>query len=346
LHLTSFFPEVIVETLEPETRVEKRSIVSFTWVYPLVCAATLVLLAFGIRQAATGHGWVLFVAGCGTLALVLVTWPLAHALRRQQLAAADERTMLTTVTDRLQQLAVLLELISEQQLLSDRAKAVAFRDKDRDALRRAIQEEILRQDWEAALVLAGEIETQFGYRQEAERFREQINEQRRQAVHRQITDAVLVVDRHIRAEQWGQALKEADRLLGIYPDEPRVQHLPQEIVARRNQQKQRLLDSWKEALARRDTDGSIEILKQLDNYLTPSEAESLQDSARGVFKDKLSHMRDQFTQVVHDHKWLEAVQLGDTIMSDFPNTRIAQEVREKMDVLRQRAGDGTLAPSA
>lgn len=336
-----------METLQPEIRVEKRSFVSFTWFYPLICAATLVLLAFGIKQAATGHGWMLFSAGCCTVALVLVTWPLAHALRRNQiLAETNEAAVLTTVTDRLQQLAVLLELISEQQLLSDRAKSVAFRDKDRDALRRAIQEEILRQDWEAALVLAGEIETEFGYRQESERFREQINEKRRDAVRRQITDAVMVVDRHIRAEQWGLALKEADRLLGVYPDEPRIQHLPQEIVARRNQQKQRLLDGWKEALARRDTDGSIEILKQLDNYLTPSEAESLQDSARGVFKEKLTHLRDQFAQVVQDHKWAEAVQLGDTIMTDFPNTRIAQEVREKMDVLRQRAGDAPVAASA
>jgi hypothetical protein len=338
---------VTVETPEPVQPVEKRSIITFTWVYPLLCAAALVLLAFGIRQAATQHGWALFVGGCGVLGLVLVTWPLAHALRKNQLLAEEhQRAVLTPLTDRLQQVAVLLELISEQQLLSDRAKAVAFRDKDREAVRRAIQEEILREDWEAALLLAGEIEAQFGYRQEAERFREQINEKRREAVRKQVTEAILVVDRHIRAEQWGHALREADRLMRIYPDEPQVQQLPQEITARRDQQKKRLLDGWNDAVVRRDVDGGIEILKQLDNYLTPSEAESLQETARGVFKEKLVHLRDEFAQVVQEHKWAEAVRLGDIIVRDFPNTRIAQEVREKMEALRQRANETELAPSA
>ena len=37
---------------------------------------------------------------------------------------------------------------------NDRAKAVAFRVKDREALKRAISEEMAKQDWEAALALA------------------------------------------------------------------------------------------------------------------------------------------------------------------------------------------------
>jgi hypothetical protein len=31
------------------------------------------------------------------------------------------------------------------------------------------------------------------------------------------------------------------------------------------------------------------------------------------------------------------MRIGDIIARDFPNTKIAQEVREKMDALRQRA---------
>src|SRR5690606_23562519 len=80
----------------------------------------------------------------------------------------------TMLTDRLEQTSIMLNLISEQQLLSDQAKRVAFREKDRDALRRAIQEEIARCDWEAASMLVNDIEEEFGYRQEALRFREEI----------------------------------------------------------------------------------------------------------------------------------------------------------------------------
>jgi outer membrane protein assembly factor BamD (BamD/ComL family) len=65
-----------------------------------------------------------------------------------------------------------------------------------------------------------------------------------------------------------------------------------------------------------------------------------------VFKEKLVHLRDEFAQVVQEHKWAEAVRLGDIIVRDFPNTRIAQEVREKMEALRHRANETELAPSA
>ena len=84
-------------------------------------------------------------------------------------------------------------------------------------------------------------------------------------------------------------------------------------------------------------DGSIEILKQLDPYLTPQEAEQMQEPVRNVFKEKLNSLRTQFSLAVQDHKWAEAIRLGDIISRDFPNTKIAQEVREKMDALRQRA---------
>jgi outer membrane protein assembly factor BamD (BamD/ComL family) len=58
---------------------------------------------------------------------------------------------------------------------------------------------------------------------------------------------------------------------------------------------------------------------------------------RLVFKEKLNNLGKQFSNAVQDHKWREAIDVGDTIVRDFPNTRIAQEVREKMDLLRQRA---------
>ena len=102
----------------------------------------------------------------------------------------------------MEQFAVLLNLLSEQQLLSDRAKSVAFREKDRDALRRAIQEEMNKQDWDAAMRLADEIEGEFGYRTEAARFRDEIRQRQQDTVRRQIQEVVAVIDRHTRSEQW------------------------------------------------------------------------------------------------------------------------------------------------
>ena len=66
------------------------------------------------------------------------------------------------VNQRLEQLVTLMGRISEQQLLSDRARSVAFRDKDREAIRTAINEELLQGEWEAAFALADQFEQAAG----------------------------------------------------------------------------------------------------------------------------------------------------------------------------------------
>ena len=43
-----------------------------------------------------------------------------------------QEELLATMSERLQQMSIALNTISEQQLISDRAKTVAYREKDRD----------------------------------------------------------------------------------------------------------------------------------------------------------------------------------------------------------------------
>src|SRR5205823_1710383 len=133
----------------------------------------LATFAFGVRLAMIGQGWALLAAGAVSLVAVLITLPIAlHLSDMSRSALKGQADICTLLTDRLQQISVMLNLISEQQLLSDRAKSVAFREKDRDALRRAIQEEIARHDFEAAGALANDIEIVFGLKLEAQAVRE------------------------------------------------------------------------------------------------------------------------------------------------------------------------------
>ena len=243
----------------------------------------------------------------------------------------------------LRQATELLARISDQQLLSDRAKAVAFRDKDREALRRAIQEEINRGEWDASLRLVDEIESAFGYKAEAARFRDEIRARRQEVIRRQILEVTETIDRYTRTEQWNAALREAERLMAVYPDNDQVRGLPQEIDRRRQDHKRRLLESWQESLQRHDVDGSIEALKQLDSYLTPAEAAGMEDAVRGVFKEKREQLGRQFADAVHEHKWLESIRIGETIVREFPEARMAQEVKDKLPLLRQRAAEGGTA---
>jgi hypothetical protein len=214
---------------------------------------------------------------------------------------------------------------------------VAFRDNDRQALRKAIREEMNAKDWDAALVLANEMETQFGYTQEAATLRAEINNNRVEVVQRQISEAIALIDEHVRGERWSYAMREAERILQIYPKEEQVKKLPQDIENRRQAHKRQLLDSWKEAVARNDIDGSIELLKKVDPYLTPAEAASMQETARGVFRERLNNMRDRFAKAVHDEHWTEAIRIGESIMSEHPNSRLALEVKDTMETLKQRA---------
>jgi hypothetical protein len=248
--------------------------------------------------------------------------------------------------ERMQQMSVLLNQISEQQLISDRTKQVAYRTRDREALRRAIHEEINNKDWEAALVLANDMENVFGYKSEAARFRKDIEAKHQEVLRREIGEGVGAVERHIRAERWQDALSEAHKVAQAYPGDEQARNLPQWVEERRAGHKRQLIESWQDAINRRDIDGSIEILRKLDPYLTPAEAEAMQEPARNLFKEKLNNLRTQFTLAVQDHNWNESIRIGEQITRDFPNTRAAQEVRDMMPVLRERQAGGAVEPAS
>ncbi|HZL36153.1 MAG TPA: hypothetical protein VFC78_12625 [Tepidisphaeraceae bacterium] len=317
---------------------EKRTFPSLVW-YLVASVFALAVLGVGIYLLAqpAHDNWSMLAAGCICLVLVGVAWPITRAISAQHAGTREE--MFQPICERLDQLAILLNLMSEQQLLSDRAKSVAYRENDREALRRAMHEEMGRLDWEAALALADDMERLFGYKSEADRMRKEINDKRQDLVRKQVNEVVQSIDKHTRSEQWNNAVREAEKLIRTFPDNEQVRNLPHEIDNRRLAHKKQLLQNWHDAVARHDVDGSIEILKQLDPYLTPAEAEGMQETVRGVFKEKLNNLGAQFANCYKAEKWTEALHLGEQITAEFPNSRMAQEVRERMEILRKRAGE-------
>jgi hypothetical protein len=307
--------------------------------FGLVLVLALALLIWGIvLMAADPSERLVFALGWASVVAALGLWCLGGLLSssRREIGVQVEG-LLSPVNERLQHISVLLNQVSEQQLISERAKAIAFREKEREALRRAIREDMAQKDWDAAVILANEIETVFGYAQEADQFRAEIQSQRNAEVRRLVADGAEVIDRYCKAEAWTQAMREAERLARMFPFDDQAVRLVQEVENRRQLLKEQLLTNWNDAVTRHDVDGSIDILKRLDLYLTPEEATGMQDTARQVFKDKLLMLGQQFTLAVKHHNWQDAIRLGETISSEFPNSRMAVEVREKMDLLKQRA---------
>jgi uncharacterized protein with HEPN domain len=59
--------------------------------------------------------------------------------------------------------------------------------------------------------------------------------------------------------------------------------------------------------------------------------------ARGVIGKAKENLGASFRLAVQDRQWAEAARVGDRIIAEFPNTRMAAEIRDVIDGLRQRA---------
>lgn len=314
---------------------QKLKTAPYGWMFLGVLVLSLALFGGGVYLAAKHQNWILL--GAGSLAVIgtLLAWPIAMACSARSIDPYLE-ARLNPVLSKFDVIVSHLQLLSEQQLISDRAKQIAFREKDRDAFRRAVQEDLSKQDYDAALSLVEAMETEFGPRGEVERIRREVTSRRDESVRRQLDAALAVVDRHIEAEQWQAAFKESERLKTVFPDQVRVQMLAGEIEHRRQAVKRQLLGRWQETVSHRQIDEAIVVLRKLDNYLTPVEGTALEEDARMIFKEKLGKLRTEFTNAVQQHSWREAKRLGDIIINDFPNTQMAREVREMMPTLDER----------
>jgi hypothetical protein len=107
------------------------------------------------------------------------------------------------------------------------------------------------------------------------------------------------------------------------------------LVEKKEERKKILLAAWEDAVQQHETDRSLEILKELDHYLTPNEALALRETASDVFKEKLHTLGARFSLLVTEKQWTSALDIGQQIVEEFPNSKMAEEIRTKMDVLRQ-----------
>lgn len=227
--------------------------------------------------------------------------------------------------------------IAENATLSDWAKRVVYREKDYEFLRDTIQGAIVRQDWESARHLIQDMEREFGYRDEAASLLEKLEQARRATGEERIAAALARFDSHCKQQKWGQALAECERLKALFPGDTRIANLPREIERRRQEHKQELLRQYEQAVRNSDVDKAHRLLFALDRYLLPNEAESLKESARGVFRARLEQLKTQFTLAVSDRQFPTAIQAGEQLLREFPNSGYAQEISKLLPILRQRS---------
>jgi hypothetical protein len=307
-------------------------------VYGVLALMCIALTLFGGMNVNTSAGMVCLAAGLVGFMVVLATLPVAWLLAAggDVAAARERRNAPDAVTERL------LQQIQDNSMLSDNAKRVLFRDRELGMLRQAIEEDIARGDYNAGITLCDEMANLFGYREEAEAFRQRIQQAGQASFESKVRAAMNEFDAVLAARDWARAHREAGRIKRLYPNHHLVQDIDQRILAAREEHKRDLEAQFLEAVARDDLETSMALLKHLDRYLTREEAARLGPAAQGVVIKHRERLSNQFKQAVNDHHWSEAAQVGDLIIAEYPNTKMADEVRTMIDVLRVRASQAAV----
>lgn len=300
-----------------------------TWqiiLFTLLVAAGLGLIALGIYRATNNFDDGLIILAMGVLG-VIVPAAIYPLLSRQTAGQSSNG-------DRVEEL---LTTISERMLLSDQAKRIAYREQDRTALRKAIEHDIANEEYDVALVLIKELGETYGYREEAENLRQKINDAQAKQREKLIDAAINKIEALCQKYDWDRAFQDAERLMRLYPNVSRVAKMRKQVEQAREKRKRELEREFLRAAEVDDVETAMDLVNELDKYLTPEEAEPYRETARGVFGKKRQNLGLTFKLAVENRDWLTALNAGDQIIADFPNSKYAEEVRGMLDVLRERA---------
>lgn len=293
------------------------------WSLSAAAIGAVGLIAWGVWEREIG------LAAFGLLGLIAVGAAAPVALKGGAGGGGDGLA--------LRELADAVRHLQEEQALSDDARRVLNRRRERELLCQAIEEDIAAEDWDAALVLVRELAESFGYRADAEEFRTRIDSARYETLERRVGAAVRGLDRVIAEQRWEAADAEAARIARLYPDSPRVDGLRHRVEEARLSYKHDLERRFLQAAQGELIDEAMELLKELDAYLTEQEGARFQELARGVIGKARENLGAQFKLAVHDRRWRHAAELGERIIDEFPNSRMAEEVRGLIDGIRSKS---------
>ena len=314
----------------------------FKWhiaiIYIALIAVVLIAIFTGLldaSQAGKVPNLVWFLVAC--LLLITTIIMLSNILKILD-SLNETNTKFERMIASLEKVRAQLSEVNHSARLSDMAKSIAFRDTDRQSLREAVFEKLQQRNFKAAYEIIDDIERRGGFAGLAEELRAQAEQHRGATETERMSQSLAHIEELFGDYQWLEAHAEIERLIQAYPNAERPKQMRQRMLEKREERKRILLNAWDDAVRRHATDRSLEILKELDTYLTPAEAVDLQDAARDVFKDKLHNLGVQFSLAISGEQWDKALEVGEQITRNFPNSRIAVEIREKMDVLRQKMG--------
>ena len=275
-----------------------------------------------------------------SLFLVTVILLLSKAVKILD-ALEENGAKLARMAEALEKSRSVLAQLEQTARLSEVARTIAFRDADRQSLRETVFDKLQQQDFEATYEIIDEIARHPEYKNLAEQLRAQADKYRDATDAERAKQVIAHIEKLFENYQWARASTQIESLIKTYPKSEEAKALRQKLLDKKEDRKKVLLTVWDDAVQRQATDRSLEILRELDLYLTPNEGLALQEAARDVFRTKLHNLGVQFSLAVSGKNWAKALKIGGEIAHDFPNSRIAGEIREKWNVLEQKVQQET-----
>ena len=233
----------------------------------------------------------------------------------------------------------LLTQISRHMCLSDSARQIAFGDIERMELAEAVLGKLHQRDFDTTFSMIESMARHTEHKALAKQLRATADKFRTATEEEQIEQIITHVQQLCNQCHWAQAQVKISKLLNGFPDSDKAKEVLKRYHQAKDKRKKDLLEAWDDAVKLQQTDRSLEILKELDLYLSPSEGLALQESASSVFRTKLHNLGMEFSLAVTEKNWQKALEAGDQIVADFPNSKMAHEIRDKKQILQQCASE-------
>jgi len=229
-----------------------------------------------------------------------------------------------------------LEQITQSLRLSESAKAIINRDADAAAIRQAVFDKLQNKEPQAAGRLIDDLDAAGQYKELAGQMRNEVESFLAAGDQGKENQLIANIESLLNQYQWAKASAQIENLITAFPNSAQVKQMRQKLLDKKEERKKVLLTLWDDAVKRQATERSLEILRELDMYLTPNEGLALQEAARDVFRNKLHNIGVRFSIAVSGKQWQKALDAGQEIIREFPNSRMAQEIRERIEVLKER----------
>ena len=311
----------------------------YKWHIVVICAVVIPVVALStstnspVQSGGTSMSSTMVFLGTvlTLMAVVVLIWKISSiidTLKENSARLEDVAQALGSITEGLSE-------ISRSTRLSESTKVIAFRDTERESLREAVLLKLDQLDFEAADELIDEIAQHHEHSDLATDLRKIAELKQKASRHDRIEEYIRQIEALLSEYQWSKASVRIEGLIKAYPDSEAALALRGRLHTCKEEHKRELLSAWDMAVKREDTDKGLVILKELDAYLTPNEALALQEAAKDVFRNKLHILGVQFSMAVADKDWNSALDVGEHIIADFPNSRMAGEIKTKMEVLKQ-----------